>query len=341
MISVIVPIYNAEKYVTKCIESIIAAKQQNKLEILLINDGSTDNSLAICQQFSENHSFIVVLTQENSGPSVARNRGIKVATGDYLVFVDADDYVEPTYLSDLYTEFVTSKSDLVCCGYFDHSKYGKVATTNYNEEIIYEEVKEFIPFILDKVGGVLWDKMFKKDIIIKNNITFNTNILLSEDLLFVLEYLKYTNKTSIISKHLYHYNRTQQSGLSREYDLKKFEYILQVNQLVSNYLSYFDFKSGFISEYLNKRKIAFTINFSRSIALNNSTVLDKRDVLKEFRSFDGYDLSLKNISLKWLEYPVIFFLNYRMYYWLLFYCDFLFSLERFKKLLKFSSISQT
>ena len=115
MISVVVPVYNAEKYIIKCLESLIAAKEQNKLEIVVIDDGSTDNSLKICRQFSADHSYLVVLTQQNSGPSVARNRGVKVATGDYLVFVDADDYVEPSYISDLHTEIVAVKSDLVCC----------------------------------------------------------------------------------------------------------------------------------------------------------------------------------------------------------------------------------
>lgn len=331
MISVVVPVYNAEKYIVKCLESLIAAKEQNKLEIVVIDDGSTDNSLKICHQFSADHSYIVVLTQQNSGPSVARNRGVKVATGDYLVFVDADDYVEPSYISDLHTEIVAVKSDLVCCAYFDHSKYGKVATTNYNEKIIYDEVKDFIPFILDKVGGVLWDKMFKKDIILKNNIAFNTNIRLSEDLLFVLEYLKYTSKISVVSKHLYHYNRVQQLGLSREYDLKKFDYILTVNLLVSNYLLYFGLKSDSISEYLNKRKVAFAVNFCRFVSLSDSPVLNKIKILKEFRLNKEYQIVCKNISLKWLEYPIIFLLNFKMYYWLLFYCDFLFDFKSRKK----------
>lgn len=330
MISVIVPVYNAEKYIVKCIESLIVAKEQNKLEIILIDDGSTDNSLEICREFSDIYSFILVFFQPNEGPSAARNRGIQLAMGDFLVFVDADDYVEPTYLSDLYESVAINKSDLVCCGYFDHSKYGKVATTNYTNKMIYEQVKDFIPLILDKVGGVLWDKMFKKDIIIKNNIIFNTDIQLSEDLLFVLEYLKHTNRISIVTKCLYNYNRLENIGLSREYNLKKFEYILEVNKLVSKYLFHFDLKSDSVLQYLNKRELDFALNFCSSIALNESLFINKIAMLKEFRSNMRYDIDFKNISLKCIDYPVIFFLNFRMYYWLLFYCNFLLSLKKLK-----------
>lgn len=331
LISVIVPVYNAEKYIVKCLESLIEAKREIELEIILINDGSIDNSLRFCEIYSTNYSFISVISQSNSGPSSARNAGIRLAKGEHLVFVDADDYVEKSYLSELYLSVIQNNSDLACCGYYDHSEYGIVKATNYGNQLNYLEIKDFVPLVLDKVGGVLWDKIFRKEIIISNNILFNQEIRLSEDLLFVLEYLQYIDTISIVEKHLYHYNRIDQNGLSKVYDIKQYEYILKVNEIISNYLASFKVNTDSISMYLSKRKYGFLIQFCNNVALADLSFSKKILLLKTFRLKKGFDTITKGFLVPWFEYPVSFFLKLKIYSFVLYYCTFLSKMKSLKR----------
>lgn len=329
-ISVIIPVYNAEKYIAKCLETLIDAKKNYDLEVVLINDGSVDGSLEICEEYSRRYTFISVFSQVNMGPSFARNKGIEKATGDFLVFVDADDYVDENYLAELYNSIKQNDSDLACCGYFDHSKYGTFEATNYDNELFFYGRHNFVPYVLDKVGGVLWDKIFKREIIIINKIIFNTDIRLSEDLLFVLEYLKYIKKISIIQKPLYHYNRLDQKGLSKKYTLEQFDTILNVNEKVLNLLSYFDEDVSLVKMSLNKRKFSFLIQFCYQLAIDRNVYCNKINILRDFRMHIGYrfNFSLKNI--RWIEYPIVFFLNLKSYSLVLFYCGFLLNLKKLK-----------
>ena len=118
LVSIVVPIYNAENYLTKCIYSIIKQTYKN-IEIILVNDGSTDNSLKICETFALNDKRIIIISQKNMGVSTARNIGINVAKGEYISFVDSDDTIEDNYIQELVDNSNSGKVDVVICGYND------------------------------------------------------------------------------------------------------------------------------------------------------------------------------------------------------------------------------
>lgn len=157
-ISVIVPIYNAELYLDRCLKSIINNTYRN-LEIICINDGSTDTSLNILESYKENDSRIIVISQENRGVSSARNKGLEIATGEYISFVDADDMIHPKFFTCLMSIMIESDADIVIGGYSRELKYG-------TEQKIVAESLSRAQFMQRKdCKTLVWGRIYKKNII--------------------------------------------------------------------------------------------------------------------------------------------------------------------------------
>jgi glycosyltransferase involved in cell wall biosynthesis len=209
LVSIIVPIYNAELYLHNCIESILG-QTYKLLEIILINDGSIDNSKNICEEYARRDLRIRVIHQKNSGPSIARNTGMLNAKGYYIQFVDSDDVIEPNTTEKLVIE-MKKEVDLVICGLKSSFKYNdKVITKNNFSPIegIYQ-IEEFGHHFGDLYRNNLinspCNKLYKSEVIKKYNIIFNDDIEMGEDLLFNLEYIKHCNNVGIINDQLYNY----------------------------------------------------------------------------------------------------------------------------------------
>ena len=153
-ISIIVPVYNAEKYLERCLNSILAQKFIN-FEVLLINDGSSDESLYICNMFALKDNRITVFDKKNEGVSATRQYGIEKATGAYSVFIDADDWIEPNMLAEMHHTITKQQNDILICNYF------------INNNLIKEEQRANAPKALiqnmlnSKIKGVMWNKLVK------------------------------------------------------------------------------------------------------------------------------------------------------------------------------------
>lgn len=193
-ISIIVPVYKVEKYLRRCLDSILAQTYKN-FELILIDDGSPDNSGRICDEYAQNDSRIKVFHQENSGVSSARNNGIENARGEYIMFVDSDDYV----LNDYIEHFLTcGKFDLIISGYNNDFPKAGECTLNTITEFINERILDLC--IYSPVS-----KFYKREILIKHNIRFNTNVRYSEDRLFNFDYILYCNSIKILHESHYIY----------------------------------------------------------------------------------------------------------------------------------------
>lgn len=198
-ISIIVPVYNAEKYIERCLNTLI--KQSYKpFEIIIIDDGSNDNSFVKCNDFKNNNKDfnIKLISQKNSGPSKARNRGIEESTGEHIMFVDADDYLELNALENIIKN--VEENVLVKINYktFKESKINNLMELN-NEF----EVNEFIEKIFnDGYPGSVWGCLFERKII--NNIRFLNEIYFLEDTLFLIEYLKKIKKVKFVKGNYYY-----------------------------------------------------------------------------------------------------------------------------------------
>ncbi len=205
LISIIVPIYNTEKYIRRCIESILT-QTYGKFELILIDDGSSDNSYKICCEYRENDPRIKVLTHTNKGVSFTRNVGIQCSKGEYITFVDSDDWIDPLYLEGFLSHKLIKNSIVIQGIKYDFWNNTSKILFAYPDKIYYQDSlnKGIVSHKLFHNGCPV-AKLFEKDILIKNNIRFNEDISLNEDHLFVLEYYKYIDNIILLSNINYHY----------------------------------------------------------------------------------------------------------------------------------------
>lgn len=213
MISIIVPVFNAQKYIKRCVESIKNQSYQD-WELILIDDGSKDDSSSICDELKQSDSRIYVVHTINQGASAARNRGLDEATGDFITFVDADDWVEPNHLEVLVNQ-INSDVDL-CINSFIADLYYGSRPYQYKEVKTQDNIESINAFftILLQHSQFLWNKLFKNNIIEDNHIRFNTSISLGEDNIFILEYLNYIRGLSASSVCTYHYDQIDENPFS-------------------------------------------------------------------------------------------------------------------------------
>ncbi len=210
-LSIIIPIYNAEKYIDDCLSSIVHENLPYGVEVLLINDGSTDESSEICRKWASVYTNIRYISQLNSGVSAARNVGINMAKGDYITFVDADDYVSTRYF-DIILPLLSRKLDLII---FDHYKQAESGAFTYKRLLIQNEKRNEDLRVLPLTwrSNQVWDKIYRKAIIDEYDIRFSVEMKTSEDLIFVLKYFSYVNCWTYINQGLYYYRYVSTSAV--------------------------------------------------------------------------------------------------------------------------------
>lgn len=222
LVSVIVPVYNVEDYLKKCIDSIIHQTYEN-IEIILVNDGSTDNSYEICQKFSKKDSRIILLNKKNGGLSDARNYGLKVATGDYVVFIDSDDYVRLNYVESLYHMIIKYKADVVACEYSEVSTNGNLLKQIYFNEprnISTISGKNFLRYLYKDnyvANVVVWNKMYKRSLF--KLVQFENGRYYEDEFLIVPMFWN-VKKIFLLRESLYYYvqreNSITQSAMNKK-----------------------------------------------------------------------------------------------------------------------------
>lgn len=219
LVSVIVPVYNAEKHLGDCIESIINQSYEN-LEIILLNDGSPDNSIDILREYEKKDSRIIVVDKENEGVAKTRNRGIDLAKGKYLVFSDSDDIYDVEFIKKAVLELEKSNSQYVSGAFETFNNDGKLAKIDYLSSF---DDKIDIECYLDVMAkyqagaywGANWGKMFVSSTIKDNNIRYESDVKFAEDFRFNLEYLKHVRCVSLIHEPVYYYRVDTQNSLSK------------------------------------------------------------------------------------------------------------------------------
>lgn len=299
LVSVIVPVYNVERYLKKCIESIINQTYKN-LEIFLVDDGSTDNSGKICDEYAKKDNRINVIHKENKGVSSARNAGINEAKGEWIAFIDADDWIEENYIEELLKN--TSKEiDIVQCGYYRVVANNKESINcDGNDEVRNKE--EFLIGCLNPqmAYGLCHTKIIRKSKI--KDIRFDEEIVVCEDALFNIELSENVNRVKIIKIPLYNYH-IHQDSVVRKYDVNyssKYEKALNV---IGDYLR-INYKNNYKvrTNYFN-----FVVYHLMLIAVNycynpEKPISDRKNTLKKVCKQDLFAKSLKgsnynNISL--------------------------------------------
>ena len=218
LVSIIVPMYNSEKYIERCIKSLINQSYKN-IEIILIDDGSKDKTIEILKLYNSKDSRIKLYKKKNSGASSARNYGLEKCTGDYILFVDADDYIDSNMVQDIVSMVDITVNTMVFSGndeiYKDKIEYrnlfvGIKDKMNISRNIVMRE-------IASGRAGLICCKLIPKSIVDKFNIRFDESIKMSEDQLFFLELAQYIDKFCYIEGCMYHYNRTNEKSITVNY----------------------------------------------------------------------------------------------------------------------------
>lgn len=204
-ISVIVPVYNVEKYLRRCVDSILS-QTFTDFELLLIDDGSTDASGSICDEYAQKYQKVHAWHLLNGGPSKARNFGIEKAVGDYLYFVDSDDWIEPSSLRDFFGN-ETTEYDVYFQSFVQHNLDGSVTREELLERIaVGEDVKEALSYlIINSKFGWTWIKILKRSILCEYNIRFDEHCSLQEDELLTLQYCQHIKSLVMRKNANYHY----------------------------------------------------------------------------------------------------------------------------------------
>ena len=223
-ISIIIPIYNMELYLEKCLESIIG-QNFKEYEVILINDGSTDNSKNIMINWMKKYNNIIVIDKQNGGQGSARNLGIKKARGEYILFVDADDYIAKDCLNECYIFAKSKNYDVVLFDYFEKTRTGEKIIKGYNN--ITNNIK--INYLLSLPSPV--NKMFKRNIWEKNKLAFEENTIY-EDLGLIPLIALYTDKIGYLDKPLYYYVIRKGSSMQQEVYSPKLKDIFNIMELL-------------------------------------------------------------------------------------------------------------
>ena len=294
-ISVIVPVYNVEQYVGECIESILNQSFYD-IELILINDGSKDNSGFICDEYAKKDNRIKVIHKKNEGVSIARNIGIKNASGKYIAFVDSDDLVDKEIYTTMLQAIEESGSDLVMC------RYEKVYSNRNNElaieplrEGLYDKEQIFNNLILDMIGNDTCRCLYKKDIIDKYKIEFPV-IKIAEDMLFHLYYLMSCKKVYVVNKALYYYRYNELSA-TNNYINNLWEILMNQLELVEDGLNKFNLLNSKSKERLEINTFYF-ISWCFTNECNPRNLKKYREIIKEMKKISKHNKFKKVFTWK-------------------------------------------
>lgn len=298
-VSVIVPVFNAQRFLVQCVQS-IAMQSYTNIEIILVNDGSTDDSGSICDMFAQKDSRIKVIHQLNKGVGQARNAGIELARGEYLYFADADDFLELTCIEVAMNNLQASFYDIVVFGFTKISLTGRnlkqIITPAYEIKNLGRD-KALLAAVLDTGSGLsVWDKLIKKELIVKNQIRFDSKKR-SEDITFIVKCFELASSIKSIDKSLYYYRQVYDA--EKKFDIKLLDNLIEnYGLIVTLFSSSAPGRTDIIHKYLTKLFVLFffivipinvssskSLNFKKKISfckelLNNVMLLNWRKQLK-------------------------------------------------------------
>ena len=232
-VSVIVPVYNVEKYITRCLTSLIN-QTLDDLQIIVVNDGSQDGSEQIIKQFKRNYNNIIYVTKENGGLSSARNFGLIYATGEYIAFLDSDDYVDRNTYKKMYEKAKEKNSDYVECDFIWQYPDRQKIDTGYR----YKDKKE----MFEKARVVAWNKLIKREIIIDNKLEFPMG-LNYEDIEFFYKLIPYINSFAFVEEPLIYYVQRENSIVNKQDSKTR-----QIFRVLDDVIEYYK-KIGLYNEY--------------------------------------------------------------------------------------------
>lgn len=222
LVSIVLPIYGVENYLHKCVDSIIKQTYTN-LEIILVDDGSPDNCPQICDEYKEKDNRIIVIHKENGGLSDARNAGLSVATGDYISFIDSDDYISKDFVETLMNVLLSKNADIVECGVTFVDEDNKILKTRNIQEnsLELDKIDALKRLILERgVYQTVWNKLYRRKVIGEDLFPVGK---LNEDEYWTYKVIEKSDKVIVIDKAMYFYLQRKASIMGNQYSIKRFD----------------------------------------------------------------------------------------------------------------------
>lgn len=234
LVSIIIPVYNVEKYLDRCVESIVKQTYEN-IEILLVDDGSPDNSPKMCDEWAKKDNRVKPIHKKNGGVSSARNMGIEKANGEYISFVDSDDWIVPTYIEEMLNELINKNADYITCGYKRVYNDEHIDLFNSDGEIKVIDSDEYLKNVMNVLPGYGFThmKLIKKELI--GDVRFDESIKVAEDALFNAMLCKNIKNVVVYNKPLYNYFFNENSVV-RKFDMNYANKYLDAMNAMYNYV---------------------------------------------------------------------------------------------------------
>lgn len=310
-ISMIMPVYNSDKTLEKSIECVLNQSLHN-IELIIIDDGSRDNSKSIIEHYAKLDSRVKAIFQQNLGVSVARNRGIEIANGEYIGFVDSDDLMELNMLETLYSETKKNFIDVVCCGMYLEYSFGRRSLSPCDEKIVITSIQDKRKFIYTdayidawrKGFSECWNKIYKKSIIKDNNILFDTTKKYGEDHEFNLKVFTCSKNIVILPDKLYIYNRRNSSSATKNYINNMLDIALEGYKVKLSFLKKWNIMSKDNIDKINYQFI-LTIDgcmYNEAIGNGQLTKKERADRIGKIKSNDVVTKVVNSFNKKELSF---------------------------------------
>lgn len=297
-VSVIIPVYNVEDYIEECIHSLLQ-QTLNDIELIIVNDGTKDSSIEKIQYLINRHKHIKLINQNNLGLSAARNTGLEYASGDYVAFIDSDDYIEPTFLEELYNQAIKDDLDIVMGGYkiFKDNQY-EIKERNPK---LYDRIRTGEDFLKEELEYKdyrmeVWDDLYRLDFLKENNLCFEKG-LLHEDELFTPLAMLSAKRVKLIQSNKYVYRQREGSIMSNKPN---------INHINSWYFIINKFKSLYNSCSSDDKKkiiglllIELLAGYTDKILKSNLDFKNKKKLLEKIRDYNLIKIARNNDGLTW------------------------------------------
>lgn len=321
-VSIVVPVYNVKNYIEKCINSLINQDSFEDFEVIIVNDGSTDDSIKKITPLIQKYNNIILLNKTNGGVGQARNAGLEKARGEYVIFVDSDDWLEKNMIISMYNNAVKFDSQIVICNgklVFENNKVEKLLSMDLDGNKIINGVEGIYYFLCrnSRIGNFLWNKLFKRELFISNSIRFPEKMDYGEDAVTVFKCIFYSKIITCIDKPYYNYLQRKNS-ITKKISTKELLFIENVNS-ISNFLKSNNkwsdyspyFKNYMLRLLLNINGRALkNINNTEAQLLRNQVVIYLKDESIIKIMFDKY--IEKKQKIKFLMFKLK--LDYCIYY---------------------------
>lgn len=308
-ISIIIPVYNAERYLDRCLKSILSQTLKD-LEVIIVNDGSKDESLDVINKYIKMDKRVILINQKNCGAAISRQNAIPLAKADFIAFVDSDDYIEETMYESMYSEAIKYNADIVTC------QFRKINSNNETDYITTPDKESLENILKGKVYSVLWNKLYKKELFIENNIIINKDIFY-EDVGMVYKLYYFANKVHTVPNIFYNWNKMEGSiteSFTKKHIKSMFYILKDMNSFMIKYkpcnFDFFINKYFFSINFLFNRVLLFSKNIKEAKKLYHLII---KNLKMDSKRFKKNLLLLKNIDII-LYHKIMFHLSLKKFF---------------------------